>query len=179
MNSHLTKDGKKFIIRRPDENDAENIINYAKALFVSTDQVLTTLEEYTITLQQEKAWITNSLRDSGTLILIAELDDQVVGLLDFAAKPKKKSSHTGEFGISVHAGHQGIGIGRALVESLLKWARDNSRIEKVFLNVFETNQRAISLYKSLGFIEEGRHIRAIKQATGEYLDILQLYIETR
>jgi hypothetical protein len=51
------KDGRQFIIRQPNEDDAEGIINYSKILFASTDQVLTTLEEYTITVDNEKIWI--------------------------------------------------------------------------------------------------------------------------
>jgi RimJ/RimL family protein N-acetyltransferase len=66
-----------------------------------------------------------------------------------------------------------------LIEFLLKWAKDNKSIEKVFLQVFETNLRAIRLYKDLGFVEEGRFVRAAKQLSGEYIDVLQMYIETK
>ena len=53
------------------------------------------------------------------------------------------------------------------------------QIEKVFLNVFSTNKRAIKLYEKLGFVEEGRHLKAIKQLTGEYIDLIQMYIKTK
>jgi RimJ/RimL family protein N-acetyltransferase len=92
---------------------------------------------------------------------------------------KLKNAHTGEFGISVHPNFQGIGIGRILIETLLDWAKRNATIEKVYLNVFATNKHAIKLYEDLGFIEEGRHIKAIKQVTGEYVDTLQMYVETK
>lgn len=179
MNKHLTINNKKIIIRRPNENDAENLIAYAKILFASTDQVLTTLQEYTISLEDEKTWINNSLNNLNSIILIAELDNQVVGLLDFSTKNKKKIAHIGEFGVSVHPAYQRNGIGQKLIETLLDWAVQNAQIEKVFLNVFATNQRAINLYKKFGFVEEGRHIKAIKQLTGEYIDLIQMYIETK
>ena len=179
MNTHLTINNKKIVVRRPNENDAENIIAYAKILFASTDQVLTTLQEYTITLEDEKTWINNSLNNLNSIILIAELDNRVVGLLDFSTKNKKKIAHIGEFGVSAHPAYQRHGIGQKLIETLLDWAVQNEQIEKVFLNVFATNRRAINLYKKLGFVEEGRHIKAIKQLTGEYLDLIQMYIETK
>jgi RimJ/RimL family protein N-acetyltransferase len=179
MNNHFTKDGKPLVIRKPTENDAENIINYSKILFASTDQVLTTLEEYTITVENEKIWINNFNQNPDALVLVAELNQQIVGLLFFIPQTKKKNCHTGEFGVSVHPDYQGNGIGRFLVEELLKWAKANVHIEKVFLNVFATNQRAIALYEDLGFVEEGRHVKAIKQLTGEYVDIIQMYIETK
>jgi RimJ/RimL family protein N-acetyltransferase len=177
--THVTKDNRSFIVRRPGENDAGNIINYSKILFASTDQVLTTVEEYTITLENEKIWI-NTLNDNPkSNVLIAELDNQIVGLLFFIPNSKIKNAHTGEFGISVHPNFQGIGIGRVLIETLLDWAKRNISIEKVYLNVFATNKYAIKLYKDLGFVEEGRHVKAIKQVTGEYIDTIQMYIETK
>jgi RimJ/RimL family protein N-acetyltransferase len=179
MNEYLTKDGRHFIIRQPTENDAVDIINYSKILFASTDQVLTTLEEYTITVEDEKCWINNLTQNPNSKILIAELNNKITGLLFFIPNAKIKNSHTGEFGVSVHPNFQGLGIGRHLIETLLNWAENNTQIEKVYLNVFATNKNAIKLYKDLGFIEEGRHIKAIKQPTGEHVDILQLYVETK
>lgn len=178
MQTKLTKDGRNLILRRPDENDAESIIEYSKILFASTDQVLTTLEEYTITVEGEKMWINNFNHNPDGLVLVAELDREIVGLLFFNALPKRKVAHTGEFGVSVHPDHQSIGIGRALVEMLLQWAKDHPGIDKVFLLVFATNAKAIGLYDKLGFVQEGRHVKAVKQKSGEYVDVIQMYCET-
>ena len=179
MSKHGAKNGREFSIRRPTEQDAENIINYSKLLFASTDQVLTTLEEYVITIENEKVWINDFNKNPNALVLIAELNGKLAGMLFFMAYSKRKTSHIGEFGVSVHPDFQRIGIGRQLVEELLTWARHNHQIEKVFLNVFATNQGAIKLYTDLGFKIEGRHIKAIKQLTGEYVDVLQMYVETK
>ena len=179
MNEHRTKDGQKFTIRRPTGDDAQSIIDYSKLLFTSTDQVLTTLDEYTITVQQERTWISNFNDDPNSIILIAEMQHQITGLLFFVSGSKKKNAHTGELGVSVSPEFQGLGIGQQLMRSLIQWAEDNPAIEKIFLNVFVTNQKAIRLYKHLGFIEEGRFINAIKQPDGEYIDVLQMYIMTR
>lgn len=179
MTHYLSKDGKKFIVRKPTEKDAEAIISYSKELFASTDQVLTTLEEYIISVHDERKWIRNLNETSNATVLIAEADNKIIGLLFFIPNTKKKNSHTGEFGVSVHPHYQGIGIGRILVERLIKWAKENEQIEKVCLNVFATNHNAVRLYKNLGFIEEGRHVKAVRQLTGEYVDVLQMYIETK
>jgi len=179
MTTHVTKDGREFVIRRPTENDADDIINYSRTLFASTDQLLTSLEEYSITIENEKGWLNSFNENPNAKILMAEFNNQIIGLLFFIANPKKKNSHTGEFGVSVHPEFQGNNVGRILVEALLKWARENSRIEKVYLNVFDTNGPAIKLYKDLGFKVEGRLVKAVKQLNGEYVDILQMYIETK
>ena len=179
MTTYVTKDGREFIVRRPTENDADDIINYSRTLFASTDQLLTTLEEYSITIENEKDWINSFNENPNAKILMAELNNQIIGLLFFVANSKKKNSHTGEFGVSVHPEFQGINVGRILVEALLAWARENSKIEKIYLNVFNTNRPAIKLYEDLGFVVEARHVKAVKQLTGEYVDILQMYIETK
>jgi RimJ/RimL family protein N-acetyltransferase len=178
MKEHLTKDGRRFTIRRPTIDYAEAIINYSKLLFASTDQVLTVPEEYLMTVEKEIKWIEDLNNNANALLLVAEINNNVVGLLFFMPNSKKKILHTGEFGVSVHPDYQSQGIGKLLVESLVKWARQNVQIEKVFLQVFATNSNAIRLYKKLGFIEEGRHIKAIKQSDGNYVDVIQMYVET-
>lgn len=178
MNTYTTNNQQKFIIRSPTEDDALRIIEYSKIIFTSTDQVLTTLEEYTITEEQEKNWITGFNQNPNALLQVAELSGEIVGLLFFVPNAKRKNSHTGEFGVNVHPNFQGLGIGRALVETLLQWAKANRQIEKVTLCVFATNKNAIQLYNRLGFIEEGRQIKAIKQTNGDYVDVIQMYVET-
>jgi len=179
MSQYHTKDGKAFTIRQPNADDAEAIIAYAKLMFASTDQVLTTSEEYNITVEQERSWVTRPQHEASTFILIAEQNGNIIGLLDFSAKPKKKMMHSGEFGVSVHPDYRGLGIGRVLIQTLLIWVKRNPQIEKVLLNVFASNINAISLYKTLGFLEEGRQLRAIKQPSGEYIDLIQMYIDVR
>jgi RimJ/RimL family protein N-acetyltransferase len=176
MNEYYTIDGKRFAIEQPSVENAEEIIEYSKNIFSSTDQVLTIPEEYTITVEDEIEWIKNINNNPNSLLLIAKLNNKIIVFLFFIHNSKKKTSHTGEFGVNVHPEYQGTGVGHKLVETLLKWARQNEQIEKVVLQVFATNENAIKLYKKLGFIEEGRHIKAIKQLDGEYVDIVQMYI---
>jgi RimJ/RimL family protein N-acetyltransferase len=170
--------GKTCIIRRPTESDAQAIIDYSKIVFASTDQVLTLPEEYTITLENEKTWINNFNQNPNALVLVSDVGGQITGLLFFVPQTKKKNMHTGEFGVSVHPGFQKQGIGKALIEALLVWANAHPVIEKVFLNVFATNTHAIKLYGDIGFREEGRFIKGVKQPTGKYIDVIQMYIET-
>jgi RimJ/RimL family protein N-acetyltransferase len=179
MNEYLAKNGEPFIIRQPEEKDAADIIAYSKLLFASTDQLLTVAEEYNITVESEIAWINNLNQNPNAKILIAETGGQIIGLLFFIPGAKRKNAHTGEFGVTIHPGFQGLGIGRELINTFLHWANNNEQIEKVFLTVFNTNNNAIALYKSLGFVEEGRHVKAVKQVSGEYADIIQMYIFTQ
>lgn len=179
MKEYITKDQRTYTIEPPSTEDAAELIGYSKLIFASTDQVLNTVDEYTMTVDREIEWINNLNNGTNSLVLIARLDKTIVGLLFFMPNSKRKNAHTGEFGVNVHPDFQGLGIGEHLVNRLLQWARQNEQIEKVILQVFATNSKAVGLYKKMGFIEEGRHKKAIKQIDGAYVDILQMYIETK
>lgn len=175
----LDKQGKEFTIRQPNEDDAASIINHSKLMFTSTDQLLTLAEEYTITIEKEKSWIKDLNENPRSLLLGAECESKLVGFLFFISNSKIKNAHVGEFGVNVHPSYQRVGIGRALIQTLLNWAKENALVEKVSLQVFASNTNAINLYQSLGFIEEGRHVKAVKQTNGEYIDVIQMYYWTK
>lgn len=93
------------------------------------------------------------------------------GRLDVDKRPRLK--HCGHIGIMVHTDHQGLGIGRKLMDTLLDLADNWLMLVRVELEVFSDNDKAIKLYKSLDFVEEGvRKYAAVRN--GEYCDILLL-----
>ncbi len=104
------------------------------------------------------------------LYLVAEEAGSLVGHAFLERLPLAAVSHVVRLTIAVHDGHQRQGIGRALMHELLSWARTNPWVEKVELQVRSSNEAAISLYRSLGFVEEGRKTRRLKIAPNEYLD---------
>lgn len=63
-------------------------------------------------------------------------------------------SHKVEFGVGVLKDFWGYGIGKNLLTESVAWA-DANGIKKMTLNVLETNEKAIKLYKKLGFEIEG------------------------
>jgi ribosomal protein S18 acetylase RimI-like enzyme len=84
--------------------------------------------------------------------------------------PLAATSHVCRLTIAVHEGHQRHGVGKALMNALLAWARANPCVEKVELQVRSSNEPALALYRSLGFVEEGRKTRRLKIGPDEYLD---------
>ena len=102
--------------------------------------------------------------------LVAEEDGAVVGHAFLEALPLAVTSHVVRLTIAVHEGHQRQGIGRALMNELLRWARSNPRVEKVELQVRSSNAGALALYRSLGFVEEGRKTKRLKIGPNEYID---------
>jgi putative acetyltransferase len=76
-------------------------------------------------------------------------------------------------GISVHREWRSRGIGKQLMSAALEWARKNTVVRRLELNVFERNTVAIHLYQSFGFQIEGRH-RGTHLKSGEFIDSLSM-----
>ena len=104
------------------------------------------------------------------LYVVAEQDGTLVGHAILDPLKLAVTAHVVVLTIAIHEGYQGRGFGRKLMAHLISWARANPKIEKFELQVRSSNERAVSLYKSLGFIEEGRKTRRLKYGPGSYMD---------
>jgi putative acetyltransferase len=82
-----------------------------------------------------------------------------------------RRSHVRMLGIGIAEEWQGRGVGRALIARLLDWADNWAGVLRVELTVHADNDRAIALYRGMGFAEEGRH-RAYALKDGRYIDAL-------
>jgi len=71
-----------------------------------------------------------------------------------------------DLGMFVAAGHRGGGIGSALLEAVIDWAR-TQEAHKVSLAVWPTNYPAIGLYARYGFRIEGTRRRHYRRRSGE------------
>ncbi|MCB5238038.1 GNAT family N-acetyltransferase [Niallia circulans] len=169
------KTDKQCLIRCGKLEDSEAILNIQNAVISESDYLITTAEEFNQTLEDQQAWIVKILNDDRETILVAELDSELIAFIVFQTNNRKRMNHTGSFGMMISKKYRNKGIGSLLLEALLAWAKKNPMIEKVSLGVFSTNYRAISFYKRMGFIEEGRKIKEFKIAENEYVDDILMY----
>lgn len=137
--------------------------------------VITEPDEFQASDEQQQQWLRQHAEDPGSLVLVAEVDSRVVGMLSFDRSSRRRLAHSGTLGITVDTDWREQGVGAALMLALLDWAEANPLIETVRLGVLANNSRAIHLYEKLGFIEEGRRLRAIKVAPGHYIDDIWMY----
>ncbi|CAM4008628.1 Acetyltransferase (GNAT) family protein [Mesobacillus zeae] len=88
------------------------------------------------------------------LFLVAAVQDRLVGFSRCEGIYLNRFSHKVEFGVCVSKDFWGYGIGKNLLNESVSWA-DSNGIKKITLNVLETNDKAIQLYKKHGFEIEG------------------------
>jgi L-phenylalanine/L-methionine N-acetyltransferase len=106
--------------------------------------------------------------------LVATAGDEIAGMAGLhPVHPGLRRAHVRSLGIVVSTAWQGRGVGRQLLERLLAWADNWAGVLRVELHVHVDNPRAIALYRSLGFVEEGRH-KGYVLRSGEYIDALSM-----
>jgi RimJ/RimL family protein N-acetyltransferase len=165
-----TKDGRPGVVRPARPSDAKACLAVVwEATQERPRTLMTTPEEFWSVRQWRKHrmdWGENGVW------LVAEVDGKVVASLgcDRARRPREK--HLCEFGVTVGRAFRGVGVGRAMLETLEVWARE-SGVEKIMLRVFDTNVRARGLYEKMGYLSEGLERRAVK-FPDEYVDAIRM-----
>jgi RimJ/RimL family protein N-acetyltransferase len=127
-------------------------------------------DEPMFTEEWEREYLATQATRPNWLGLVAIGDGgEVIGELTLDGKQRKAMRHCAILGISVRADYRGQGVGRALMERAIIWARDSGSIKRIELQVLARNTIAIQLYEKLGFQREGRHPLAFYR-DGQYLD---------
>jgi RimJ/RimL family protein N-acetyltransferase len=172
--STTTRDGQEFVIREAAISDAAQLIAHARGILAEPQWSIAEPEEFQVTAQQEEEWIAGFQQRPHNILLVADFGTpqkpQIVGALNFGTQPRFRVRHRGRLGIGVQADYRGLGVGAALLQALLDWATAEPELERVELSVFAHNERAIGLYRKLGFVEEARLQSAFKLADGAYYD---------
>ncbi|MEX2211647.1 MAG: GNAT family N-acetyltransferase [Gaiellaceae bacterium] len=118
----------------------------------------------------ERRYIRALKRHPDAAVFVADDDGAIVGRLSVARDPHQASRHVADLGLMVAASHRGQGIGTALLEQSVSWARDVG-VSKIELHVFPWNEPAIRLYEKFGFEREGLRRRHYRRAN-EHVDAI-------
>jgi ribosomal protein S18 acetylase RimI-like enzyme len=159
---------ENYSIRKAKPEDATLLAEAEREIAKIPGRLASRPEELKDENIQEKI-IALSQNDSG-ICLVIEKDGSITGHAFLEPHKLANTAHVVFLTIAIHEGHQGMGLGKMLMQKLIEWARSQPKIEKFELQVRSSNTRAIMLYKSLGFIEEGRKTKRLKYGPNDYLD---------
>ncbi|PLV56706.1 GNAT family N-acetyltransferase [Thermotoga sp. SG1] len=166
----LLKDSSVLMIREANIWDAKKIVEYMKEVTSETDFLITRPDEV-YDVSTERSYIKMYRNDPRKLMLLGEINKEIVSMLTFTGFGRKRTRHVGELGISVKRRYWGLGIGTAMMTCAIEWARENG-FKRIQLEVLKSNERAIGLYRKLGFEVEGVKKRAVRKDDGSYEDVL-------
>ena len=74
------KEARPSCSARPPD-DAAALIEYCKAVLLPSEFFVTQADEFDLTEEQEREWIERHLDSPGSLVVLAEVDGTVIGLL--------------------------------------------------------------------------------------------------
>jgi ribosomal protein S18 acetylase RimI-like enzyme len=111
---------------------------------------------------------------AGGSYVVADGGEEIEGHAFLERMPLLALRHVARLTVVVHPGHTGRGIGTALIQHLQRWAHAQGDLEKVELLVRATNTSAVSLYRRLGFVEEGRLRNRVRLPDGQLIDDLTM-----
>lgn len=161
------------LVRRARPSDAGGLVGLAEAVGREEERWILSAAEWR-SVADERRYLKAVGRHGDTAVFVAEDAGRVVGRLSLSRDPHPASRHVADLGLMVAAAHRRRGIGRAMLEEAVSWARA-SGIAKLELHVFPWNEPAIRLYESFGFEREGYRRRHYRR-DGEYVDaILMAY----
>lgn len=112
-----------------------------------------------------------------TRVFLARAGDRVVGHATLRGGTLPATLHRATLEIGVEAPHRRGGIGRALVERCIAWARAEGLVW-LDLGVFTHNGAAIALYEALGFQRVGL-VRDQFRVAGQSIDEIRMTLEVR
>jgi ribosomal protein S18 acetylase RimI-like enzyme len=171
------KDSRTCVLRNGTERDGEALLDIFMLTHEQTDYLLSYPDENAMTAEQEAEFLKEKAESESEIELLAEVDGKVVGSAGIGSVGKKdKVRHRAEFGISVDRAYWGLGIGRALTVACIECA-ETAGYTQLELEVLASNEHALALYKSVGFVEYGRNPRGFCSRTAGEQELVMMRLE--
>ena len=173
----VLKNGKEALIRNGNASDGLAVYQVFNLTHAENDYLLSYPEENSFDPEQEARFLEEKAESPNETELMAIIDGKVAGTAGIEAVGKKyKVKHRAEFGISVLRAYWGLGLGKALTKACIQCAK-NAGYDQLELNVVADNDRALSLYRSLGFEEFGRNPRGFNSQTSGYQELVYMMLK--
>ena len=156
-----------MLIRPIETGDIEDLLELFTA--VAAERVFIGTEPGFDRERYRKGWaaqIDGTLEGAG---FVAIVDDRLAGYVG----SHKHADYGVILGMMVFAEYRGRGIGQALLEAIIAWARDRGH-DEISLLVFPHNTVAIALYRKFGFVDREYNRNDITRQTGEVWDTLAM-----
>lgn len=169
------KNGKSAILKTPEIEDAETLLDNIKLTASQTDFFSRSPEDWAgFTADDEKNWICNVRESQNTLVISCFVNGKAVGSCDITFKNGSKTSHRATVGIAIQKKYWNIGIGSAMFNELINAAKNHEGTEYIDLEFVEGNFRAKTLYEKFGFQIKSVKPNFFKLKDGTYQNLVYM-----
>ena len=173
----ILKNGTKACLRNGDASDGLAVYENFNLTHGETDFLLSYPDENSFDPEQEARFLKEKTESPNEIEIIALVDGKVAGTAGIEAVGQKhKVRHRAVFGISVLRAYWGLGLGKALTQACIQCARD-AGYEQLELNVVAGNERAISMYQTMGFVEFGRNPRGFNSRESGFQELVYMLLK--
>lgn len=165
-----------YVMRLIEENDIEN---YFDGNFnpVSSDIQRFTGSQASFTFDVVSKYVKSNVKDPSRVdFVIVDSRGKIIGetVINMIDEDVKSAN----FRIGIFKSHlTGQGLGHWMIYNTLEYAFEVLNLNRISLDVFSFNKRALHLYKKMGFTEEGRLREAIKDGDNYADDILMSILQ--
>jgi len=171
------KDGSTAVFRSPRREDAEQLLSFIKQSCDETDFLTRYSEEWTISVEQEAAWIERQNSSDSIFGITCYIGTRIVGNCSLTFMGGIKTAHRATIGIAILKEFWGLGIGSAMFCEMLEAAKAHGT-EIVELEYVDGNERGRRLYEKFGFKAVAKKPNVFKLKDGSYRDevFMQKYL---
>ena len=162
------KDGRTAIFRSPLPSDAEAALEYMKITAGETPYLLRTPEEIRLSVADEEKFLSRFPDNPNSTMILCFVEGKLAGNCQIDRRTKLKNRHRASVAIALRKEFWNLGIGTALFEEMLAIA-ENWGVLQVELEVIEGNDRAMALYRKMGFETMSFVPNAIRMPDGSFV----------
>lgn len=168
------KDDREILLRQVEISDAGRVIEFVHGFVYDEEYVPLVTGEFNPTIAEEEQLLSNYITRSNSLFLVAEFEGKIVGNINVDGNQRQILRHTAVFGMGMLKEWQSVGLGTAILQAAIDWAKE-SELEVLLLQVYAENEAGLALYRKMGFIQNGRIPRFFKQ-NGRYHDEISMHL---
>ena len=111
----VLKNGVEAILKTPEIEDSEMLLNSIKTSSGETEFLSRTIEDWeSVTVESEEKFIHNVRESQNTLFIACYVDGAIAGNCDITFKSGSKTSHRATVCIALHKKYWNIGVGSAM-----------------------------------------------------------------
>ncbi len=173
----ILKNGTKACLRNGDASDGLAVYENFNLTHAETDFLLSYPDENSFDPEQEARFLKEKTRESKRDRNHCPCQWKGCGNGGHRGRRAEAQSETSRCILDQRPGaYWGLGLGKALTQACIQCARD-AGYEQLELNVVAGNERALSMYQAMGFVEFGRNPRGFNSRESGFQELVYMLLK--